>query len=544
MKIYNIEENNHLRKYFLFNYETYYRVMMDNDLIGLSGVDRDLSVIFNDTQPDKVLLNVLNSFDVSNSDQKSFETFLFDIDIEDAICLSDNKYIYAIGIVDSNYQYTPNKELPHAKKVKWISKKKIPIEDGNPRIKIRPILKDETYQMVEAIINDALVDEDGVIINQPSRITKERYIRFFKKININPYEKELLNIIYLSKNKGTSIFELQKHFTNVDVEESIESFSKRISKTFRIEANENFYTPNLFNRQIRDGHMCLSFKDELAQALVETNIVNCSFLEEEETKYTISKAQQDSIYSRDDIEVAYKLLEKYKSLSLIGDWYTGKSYLAHRLAFLIIGSRDINNILNMKMHKSLKYEDLFNKNSKSKLLRFIEHARKNSIENYVIILEDCHTINFNEVFGELAYLVKNNNRDKEASLDVEFYDSKYYLPKNVYVITTTRDTSEIISIDSISGTLLFEMKAMYNKRFINMFENYKLGSFIASTYTEVNKILMPMNISFNHGLFLKNSRGLNCEEYEVILNYKIRPILKRILSESEYLMVSEMLDFK
>ena len=67
-----------------------------------------------------------------------------------------------------------------------------------------------------------------------------------------------------------------------------------------------------------------------------------------------------------------------------------------------------------------------------------------------------------------------------------------------------------------------------------MFENIKLGSWIAKTYLEVNEILDKYNFSINHGLFLKSSRGVNLEEYEIIVRYKIKPILKRLLEYHDY----------
>lgn len=546
MKVHTIGPEEHLRNYFLFNYENDYRLMIENDIIGLSGVEKDLSIVFNAADPKNELMHILsNENDITQEDKRNYEKLFFAMEIGDAVCLADTKSIWAIGIIESNYKYTPNKELPHARKVKWLSKEKISLEDGNPRIKIRAIEKETSYDIIENIINKALLDEgdSGLLINYPSRITVDRYLSFFKKIKLNPHEIEVLNVIYNNQNNGISIFELQKLFVGIDVEESMELLARKISKRFRLGRVENRYAPNLFNGILRDGHLCLVMKDEFAKALNQSGIVEIAEYQDE-TKYTFKHAQKDSVYPLSWYEDAYNLLKTKHNLHIIGDWGTGKSYFARRLAFLLIESRDMNNIFHLKMHPSLKYDDLLSGDGSRPLYRFIEQARKNAIDNYVIIFEDCHEANLNEVIGELAYLMEDNNRDREGALDVNFDDKKYYIPKNVYIITTSRDNPGLFDPHELSNILIYIMPGIFNKKFVNMFEDYALGEFIATNFVKVNKIIEKYDLSLNHGLFLKKSRGITVKEYEIVLKYKLIPILKRLVSDEDYEKIIAKIDYK
>ena len=536
-------ESKHLRKYFLINYDNNFRTMIDNNIIGLAGVEKDLSFIYNSIDQKHELSKILNDQGARSNDVKdSFTKFLFTMEIGDAVCLVDSKAIWAIGIIESNYRFHRNKELPHTREVKWLSQEKIDVEDGNHRIKIREIEKDSTYNKVEEVMNEALLNEDdnGLLINYPSRITTKEYLNFFKRIHLNPHEVELFNVIYHKKATGISVFELRKEFEGIDVDVSLETLSRKISKKFQLPTVEGKYSPNLFNGVLRDGHICLVLKDELANALLSTHVIT-EEQEDENSSYTLKKATANCVYPKSWFEEALDLLKTKRYLTIIGQWGTGKSYFARRLAFLLMNSRNLENVLHLKMHKALTYQELLIDENKRILYRFIERARKNSMDNYVIIFEDCHEVDFASVIGEISYLLEDNNREKEAALDVIFDDNKYYLPKNVYVITTSRDTPGLVNPEEISNALIFEMRVLFNKKFVNMFEDVEFGNWVAEVYTEVNSILDKYNFSINHGLFLKRERGIYKEEYDVVVKYKVIPIVKRIVEEEDYKVISKLI---
>ncbi|MDL2211263.1 hypothetical protein LJB88_00085 [Erysipelotrichaceae bacterium OttesenSCG-928-M19] len=537
-------QEKHLRKYFLFNYENDFRTMLDNNLIGLRNAERDLSAIYNALDPSHELDKVLTATGVSsNAEKNMFQKFLFDMNLGDAVCLIDSKSIWAVGIIESNYQFNYNKELPHARKVKWLSTNKIDFEDGNHRIRIREVEKEETHQIIEEIINEALLNEDdnGLLINYPSRVTVERYLAFFKRIHFNPHEVEFLNIIYQSQPNGISIFELQKSFDGINVEETIEILSRKISRRFNLPSVEGRYSPNLFNGVLIDGHLCLVLKNELSKALVKANIVSNTFDNTNE-KYTVKNAIKDSVYPTIWFEEALALLKSKRNLLILGDWGTGKSYFARRLAFLLMGHRTLDNILHIKLHSSLTYEKLMVDESSRILYRFIEKARNNSMDDFVIIFEGCHQMDLENSLGEISYLFEDNNREREAALDVIFDDKKYYIPNNIFTISTARNTPNLFSQYDLSNILIFELYAIYDNKFINMFEDINFGTWIAQTFSDVNKILEKYNFSINHGLFLKKGRGVNLEEYNIVVRYKIDPILKRLLEVNDYQKIKKLIN--
>lgn len=534
----------HLRRYYLFSYDNNYPTMIKYNLVGLKGIEHDLSVIFNSNDPRVELRKTFQDYqNLTNEDLNRYEKLLFDIEIGDIICLFEGKKIGAIGVVTSNYQYNQNKELPHTRQVSWIYEGEIIFEDGNHRLKIREIEKEETYEVIESIVNEAFLKEEDneLYINYPSRITVNSYLKFFKNVTLNPHELELLSTLYLNP-QGLSLYELQKIFDGIDIEDSIEFLSKKISLRFKLKSVEQRYAPNIFNGILRDGHLCLILKKELMEAMKELNMVDVDINNDSKTGYDIKQALVNCVCPREFFENAINLLHSKKVLQIVGPWLSGKSYFGRRLAYLINNNCNLNQILHLKMHTSLTYEDLLINDQNKILYRFVEKARRDSLNNYVILIEDAHEVDLNSVFGEFMYLLEDNNREKEGALDVIFDTQKYYIPQNIYVIITSRNISTLNDKLFASNILIFDMPALYNNRFISMFENKSLGQEIAEKFTEVNDILKNYNFSINHGLFLKSTRGVNLEEYEIVVNYKIKPILKYILEEENFRQTAALCD--
>jgi len=530
-----MNNENRLRKYFFFNYGELYRYMIEHHVIGLSKFNTtDLSLTYNAEDPRYNLNDKLSRIkDVTVDDKTTFAKFMFDMEIGDIVCLSDSNSIRAIGVIESNYQYARDKQIAHRRIVRWINKDKLSVDVGNHRISIREIEIPSTLNKVESIINELLIDEDPHLINTiHSQISVEQYIAMFEEITLNPMELELLNLIYRSKGQGLSIYDLQKQYVSIDVADELESIARKLCRFFKVKKVEGQYTPNLFNGIVKDGHICLVMKKELASALEQTgNIIQIE--NDLHQEYTFKHAQSNSVYPNEMFEEAFNLLEKKRVLFIIGDWSTGKSYFAKKLAYLTIGEKKTENILHMKMSDKLTYDSLMNEKS-GILFKFIEKARRDPMESYVIIFEESHLIDLSEIAPEFSYLLEENNRGMENALDVSFEENKFYLPTNLYTIATFLDVKNVFTIDNIKNNVIFEMTPMYNERFKNMFANQKLGQFIIDTYRNLNLILKKYGITINHGLFLKRDRGLTLDEYNILVKYKLEPVLKRLIDKDEF----------
>lgn len=537
--------SNQLRKYFLFTYQDKYQMMLSNKFIGLEVIEEDLTVVYNGQDPHHALMQILKAnLEYVREETDLFDTFLFKMNIGDIVCLTDNKRIYAIGVIQSNYRYRPNKILPHTRSVKWMHFDSFEFVDGNPRLRIRQIEKQTSRAIVEEIINDVLLssDENTLLINYPSKITFDEYNDFFINNTLNPIEVRLLSHIFIRQNNGISVYELQKQFDRVRIDEEIEQLAKKIAKTFYLEEIDGRWTPNIFNGLMRDGHVCFFFKEELYRALQNSDIIH---IEDNKMEYSINDALNNSVYLRSNFEEALRILEDNNSIQLMGGIGTGKSYFAQKLIYLLNESKSLKNVLRIKLHDNLTYEQLFSNKETNILFKFINKAQDNYSNRYVILLEGCNHPNLPGILGDFLYLLADNNRGKERALDVTYTSNRFYIPRNIYVVMTYRDHEFEYNHNITPNVMIYEMNPMFNQRFINLFEDNKLGRFISENITKVNEEYLNDVMPIAHGYFLMDNRGCNVLEYNDILNYKLYPRLKRLLDDNQvFIEIVEILTYR
>lgn len=529
--------NSQKRNYFLFNYDNNLQLMLEHGIIGLNSSVKSLRNVINQ----KNSLNQLNKkleeqLENSIEEKKLFPLFIFDIKIGDVVCLSDNKTIKAIGVVESDYQFKQSKELNHVRFVDWIHVEDIKMEDGNHRVKIREVVCKKNHDIIEKYLNDYIANRDdtSLLVNYPSRITIEQYIEYFEVYPVSKIETRILK--YISKKpNGANYREIRNAFENYNIEKIIEHFAARICTYHNIVNDEYDYAHNLFNGYLEDGELHVKLKSELETALFKEG----NQLSDEEI-YDVDQACEDSVFGMQEYHRLLDILYKKRNIYLYGDWGCGKSFLARKLSYLIIEKRLLKNVLHIKIHPALTYQSLL----ESKLIiNFIEQANANRLENFVIIFEDAHENNLNTILGELTYLIADNNRRKENALDVSYLDEKLYLPKNIFTIITSRKIPNPLDNTLLSNTVYYEVETQYNERFRLLFNDVKLGGLISDTYSKINDILRSYNFSINHGLFIKGNNGVTYEEYKIVLKYKIIPLIKSIkISVEDNKKILELID--
>src|SRR5690606_4503360 len=73
--------------------------------------------------------------------------------------------------------------------------------------------------------------------------------------------------------------------------------------------------------------------------------------------YTLDDAMNELFLPRDAVEEALALLRYKKNIVLQGPPGVGKTFLAKRLAYLLLGEKDSLRIAQVQFHQSYSYED-------------------------------------------------------------------------------------------------------------------------------------------------------------------------------------------
>ncbi|MBQ7515908.1 MAG: AAA family ATPase [Schwartzia sp.] len=148
----------------------------------------------------------------------------------------------------------------------------------------------------------------------------------------------------------------------------------------------------------------------------------------------ISREQYDSLAAR---------LKKKKNIILQGAPGVGKTFIARRLAYSMMGVRDNERVMMVQFHQSYSYEDFImgyrptDTGFQVKTGAFYNFCKKAGIDNendYFFIIDEINRGNLNKIFGELFLLLEADKRGEEVKL--LYKDEMFSVPGNIYLIGT------------------------------------------------------------------------------------------------------------
>lgn len=150
----------------------------------------------------------------------------------------------------------------------------------------------------------------------------------------------------------------------------------------------------------------------------------------------------DEVFMTDEsYDRLFAILHRKKNVILQGAPGVGKTYVAKRLAYSVMGMKDDSRVAMVQFHQSYTYEDFimgfrptYNgfELRKGAFYNFCKKAEVDIDHAYFFIIDEINRGNLSKIFGELFMLIENDKRGMPVQL--LYTGEEFTVPENVYIV--------------------------------------------------------------------------------------------------------------
>jgi hypothetical protein len=255
----------------------------------------------------------------------------------------------------------------------------------------------------------------------------------------------------------------------------------------------------------------------------------------------------------DEFHKMVRVLQRKKNIILQGPPGVGKTFIARKLAYQLMGSRKDQDIEMVQFHQSYSYEDFIQglRPDKSGFMlkngvfyNFCQKAHAHPTRQFFFIIDEINRGNLSKIFGEILMLIESDKRKERYALKLTYAEDeldRFFVPENLYIIGTmnTADRSLAIVDYALRRRFAFiTLSPVFDDSFTSFLKSKGLSdSIINHVLKSVNQINDEIKKDINlgsgfligHSYFCNYSGNLNeITWFNDVIDFEIRPLLEEI----------------